>query len=72
MPGSLKTDAIVLRSIRYGEADRILHLYTPNHGRVGAIAKGARRVRAAASAPDSSRSFRSSWSSTRDAATCTP
>jgi DNA repair protein RecO (recombination protein O) len=45
MPGSLKTDAIVLRSIRYGEADRILHLYTVEHGRVGAIAKGARRSR---------------------------
>jgi DNA repair protein RecO (recombination protein O) len=41
----LKTDAIVLRSIRYGEADRILHLYTPQHGRLGAIAKGARRAR---------------------------
>ena len=34
MPGSLKTDAIVLRSIRYGEADRILHLYTPGYGRI--------------------------------------
>jgi DNA repair protein RecO (recombination protein O) len=45
MPGSLKTEAIVLRSIRYGEADRILHLYTPDHGRVSAIAKGARRSR---------------------------
>ncbi|HWE58796.1 MAG TPA: DNA repair protein RecO [Solirubrobacteraceae bacterium] len=45
MPGSLKTDAIVLRSIRYGEADRILHLYTVEHGRLGAIAKGARRSR---------------------------
>jgi DNA repair protein RecO (recombination protein O) len=43
--GPLKTEAIVLRSIRYGEADRILHLYTPHHGRVGAIAKGARRAR---------------------------
>lgn len=42
---SLRTEAIVLRSIRYGEADRILHLYTPLHGRVGAIAKGARRTR---------------------------
>ena len=30
----LKTEAIVLRSIRYGEADRILHLYTPHRGRV--------------------------------------
>ena len=45
MPGSLKTEAVVLRSIRYGEADRILHLYTPRHGRVGAIARGARRAR---------------------------
>ena len=45
MPGPLRTDAIVLRSIRYGEADRILHLYTPDYGRVSAIAKGARRAR---------------------------
>jgi DNA repair protein RecO (recombination protein O) len=45
MPGPLKTDAIVLRSMRYGEADRILHLYTPRHGRLGAIAKGVRRSR---------------------------
>jgi DNA repair protein RecO (recombination protein O) len=35
----------VLRSMRYGEADRILHLYTPNRGRVSAIAKGVRRAR---------------------------
>jgi DNA repair protein RecO (recombination protein O) len=45
MPGPLKTDAIVLRSMRYGEADRILHLYTPARGRIGAIAKGVRRTR---------------------------
>src|SRR5437763_7303005 len=45
MPGSLKTEAVVLRSMRYGEADRILHLYTPGHGRLGAIAKGIRRAR---------------------------
>jgi len=35
----------VLRSMRYGEADRILHLYTPARGRVSAIAKGVRRTR---------------------------
>ena len=35
----------MLRSIRYGEADRVLHLYTPHRGRVGAIAKGVRRAR---------------------------
>jgi DNA repair protein RecO (recombination protein O) len=40
-----KTEAVVLRSIRYGEADRILHLYSRDHGRIGAIAKGARRVK---------------------------
>ena len=34
----------MLRSIRYGEADRILHLYTADHGRVGAIAKGIRKT----------------------------
>src|SRR5438105_7279291 len=45
MPAPLKAEAIVLRSIRYGEADRILHLYTPRHGRLGAIAKGVRRAR---------------------------
>jgi DNA repair protein RecO (recombination protein O) len=31
--------------MRYGEADRILHLYTPDRGRVSAIAKGVRRAR---------------------------
>ena len=40
---TLKTEAIVLRSIRYGEADRILHLYSAARGRIGAIAKGARQ-----------------------------
>jgi DNA repair protein RecO (recombination protein O) len=45
MPRTLKTEAIVLRSIRYGEADRVLHLYTPDRGRVGAIAKGVRKTR---------------------------
>jgi len=40
---TIKTEAVVLRSIRYGEADRILHLYSKTRGRIGAIAKGARR-----------------------------
>jgi DNA repair protein RecO (recombination protein O) len=42
---AVKTEAVVLRSIRYGEADRILHLYSRERGRVGAIAKGARKPR---------------------------
>lgn len=41
----MKTEAVVLRSIRYGDADRILHLYSRSHGRLGAIAKGARKPR---------------------------
>lgn len=39
----MKSEAVVLRSIRYGDADRILHLYSADRGRVNAIAKGARR-----------------------------
>jgi DNA repair protein RecO (recombination protein O) len=45
VPGTFKTEAVVLRSLRYGEADRILHLYTADRGRIGALAKGARRMR---------------------------
>jgi DNA repair protein RecO (recombination protein O) len=45
MSRSLRTDAVVLRSFRFGEADRVLHLYTEELGRVGAVAKGARRTR---------------------------
>jgi DNA repair protein RecO (recombination protein O) len=45
MPAPFKTEAIVLRSIRYGEADRILHLYSQDRGRLSAIAKGVRRVK---------------------------
>lgn len=45
IPGQVKADAVVLRSMRYGEADRILHLYSEHRGRVGAIAKGVRRSR---------------------------
>jgi DNA repair protein RecO (recombination protein O) len=43
--GTFKTEAVVLRSIRLGEADRVLHLYTEERGRVGAVAKGVRRVK---------------------------
>ena len=40
-----KSKGIVLRSIRYGESDRILDLYTHNNGLVSAIAKGIRRTK---------------------------
>ncbi len=35
--------AVVLRKLDYGEADRIYTLLTRRHGKVGAIAKGVRR-----------------------------
>jgi DNA repair protein RecO (recombination protein O) len=35
----------VLKAYNYGEADRILTLYTPNHGKARAIAKGVRRTK---------------------------
>jgi DNA repair protein RecO (recombination protein O) len=39
-----KTEAVVLRTIRFGEADHVLHLYTLDRGRVGAVAKGVRKT----------------------------
>jgi len=40
---STTTEAVVLRSFRLGEADRVLHVYTSDQGRVGAVAKGVRK-----------------------------
>ncbi len=37
------TEAVVLRTLRYGEADLIAHVLTRHAGRRGVIAKGARR-----------------------------
>ena len=45
MPRSYATEAVVLRSLRLGEADRIVHLYTQDRGRVGAVAKGIRKTK---------------------------
>jgi DNA repair protein RecO (recombination protein O) len=45
MGRAYKTEAVVLRSLRLGEADRVLHLYTLDRGRVGAVAKGVRRTK---------------------------
>ncbi|MFA5375062.1 MAG: DNA repair protein RecO [Dehalococcoidia bacterium] len=42
-PKVYKTEAIVLKRIILGEADKILVLYTPNLGKISAIAKGSRR-----------------------------
>jgi DNA repair protein RecO (recombination protein O) len=39
----LTTEALVLRAVDLGESDRVVHLLTPETGRIAAIAKGARR-----------------------------
>jgi DNA repair protein RecO (recombination protein O) len=38
-----QTEAITIKKIKLGEADRILTLYTPEFGKVEAVAKGVRR-----------------------------
>lgn len=45
MSASVVTDAVVLRLLNYSEADRIATLLTQTHGKVTAIAKGARSSR---------------------------
>jgi DNA repair protein RecO (recombination protein O) len=40
-----KTEAIVLRSMDLGEADRVLTVLTPHHGKLRVVAKGIRRPR---------------------------
>lgn len=44
-PRVYKTEAIVLKRTNLGEADSIITLYTPNLGKIKAVAKGARRPR---------------------------
>jgi DNA repair protein RecO (recombination protein O) len=45
MAATTITEAVVLRSFPFGEADRVLHVYTAASGRIGAIAKGVRRTK---------------------------
>ncbi len=37
------TDAVIIRKTKLGEADRILTLYTPDYGKIEAVAKGVRK-----------------------------
>ena len=42
---SFRLEAVVLRHADWGEADRLLNLYSRERGKVRAVAKGARRIR---------------------------
>jgi len=42
---SYRDDAIVLRTYKLGEADRIIVMFTLGHGKVRAVAKGVRKTR---------------------------
>jgi DNA repair protein RecO (recombination protein O) len=42
-PRSYQTEAIITKKIKLGEADRILTLFTIDHGKIEAVAKGVRR-----------------------------
>lgn len=44
MSKTSKTSAVVIKQLNYGEADRILTLYTKHFGKVRALAKGVRKL----------------------------
>jgi DNA repair protein RecO (recombination protein O) len=41
---AFKTEGIILKRSNYGEADKILTIYTKYHGKIRAIAKGVRKL----------------------------
>lgn len=41
---AFRTEGIILRRLDFGEADRILTVFTPQHGKLSVIAKGARKL----------------------------
>ena len=43
--GLYRTNAIVLRTYKLGEADRIVSMITDTHGKVRAVAKGVRKTK---------------------------
>jgi len=44
-PRNYQTEAIIIKKVKLGEADRILTLYTPHLGKIQAVARGVRRPR---------------------------
>src|SRR3954465_6853212 len=44
MPGLYRDSGVVLRTIKLGEADRIVTVFTQGHGKIRAVAKGVRKT----------------------------
>jgi len=44
-PREYQIEAIVIKKIKLGEADRILTLYTPDRGKIEGVAKGVRKTK---------------------------
>jgi DNA repair protein RecO (recombination protein O) len=44
MPGLYRDEGVVLRTIKLGEADRIVTILTQGHGKIRAVAKGVRKT----------------------------
>ncbi|MDD5191431.1 MAG: DNA repair protein RecO, partial [Dehalococcoidales bacterium] len=42
-PREYRTSGVIIRKTKLGEADRILTIYTPDLGKMDAVAKGVRR-----------------------------
>jgi len=42
---SYKTEAIIINRLNLGESDRILTLFSPNYGKIRAVAKGSRKTK---------------------------
>jgi hypothetical protein len=47
-PLSYQTTGIVIGRTNFGEADRIIRLLTPEHGKISAVAKGVRKIKSRA------------------------
>jgi DNA repair protein RecO (recombination protein O) len=45
MPGLYKDEGVVLKTIKLGESDRIVTLFTRSNGKVRAVAKGVRKTK---------------------------
>ena len=41
---SYKTEGIIIKRVNFGEADRVLTIYTKHYGKLRVIAKGVRRI----------------------------